>query len=203
MNLDFNQIINNIKFDYNSPVIISYLIISLIACFLNYLTRGKTNKLFFCNYRSSPLNPLTYIRLFSHCIGHKDWDHFISNFLYILLIGPMIEEKYGNINLIIMLLITSLIISLFNIIFHNYCITGASGNVYMLIVLSSFSNITEGKIPITLILILIFYITSEIRKSILEGNKKIYHDGHLLGAICGIIFGFYFLYFKKLPFKFF
>ena len=203
MNLDFNQIMNNIKFDYNSPVIISYLVISLIACFLGYITKGKTNKLLFCNYRSSPLNPLTYIRLFSHCIGHKDWDHFISNFLYILLIGPMIEEKYGNINLIFMFLITSLIISLFNIIFHNYCITGASGNVYMLIVLSSFSNITEGKIPITLILILIFYITSEIRKSILEGNKKIYHDGHLLGAICGIIFGFYFLYFKKLPFKFF
>ncbi len=203
MNLDFNQITNNIKFDYNSPVIISYLIISLIACLLNYITKEKTNKLLFSNYRSSPLNPLTYIRLFSHCIGHKDWDHFISNFLYILLIGPMIEEKYGSINLIAMLLITSLIISLFNIIFHNYCITGASGNVYMLITLSSFSNITEGKIPITLILILIFYITSEVRKSILEGNKKIYHDGHLLGAICGIIFGFYFLYFKYLPFKIF
>ena len=203
MNLNFNQILNNIKFDYNSPVIISYLVISLAACFFNYITKGKTNKLLFSNYRSSPLNPLTYIRLFSHCIGHKDWDHFISNFLYILLIGPMIEEKYGSINLIAMLLITSLIISLFNIIFHNYCITGASGNVYMLITLSSFSNITEGKIPITLILILIFYITSEIRKSILEGNKKIYHDGHLLGAICGIIFGFYFLHFKNLPFKIF
>ena len=95
---------------------------------------------------------------------------------------------------------TSLVISLFNIIFHNYCITGASGNVYMLIVLSSFSNITEGKIPITLILILLFYITSEIKKSLLEGNKKIYHDGHLLGALCGIIFGFYFLYFEAFPF---
>ena len=92
-----------------------------------------------------------------------------------------------------MLVITSIAIALFNIIFNNYTITGASGNVYMLIVLSSFSNLTEGKIPITLILILIFYIMSEIKKSILEGNKNIYHDGHLIGAICGIIFGFYFL----------
>ena len=187
-------------FDYNSPVIITYLIISLIACLLNAITRGKTNKLLFTNYRSSIWNPFTYIRLFTHSIGHKDWDHFVSNFLYILLIGPMIEEKYGSINLIIMFLITSLVISLFNIIFHNYCITGASGNVYMLIVLSSFSNITEGKIPITLILILFFYVSSEIRKSLLEGNKKIYHDGHLLGAICGILFGFYFLYNKTFPF---
>ena len=202
MNLNLNQMINNINIDYNAPVTISYLIISLIACFLNYITRGKTNELLFSNYRSSPLNPLTYFRLFSHCLGHKDWDHFINNFLYILLIGPMIEEKYESINLIAMILLTSLVIALFNVAFHNYRITGASGNVYMLIVLSSFSNITEGKIPITLILILLFYITSEIKKSLLEGNKKIYHDGHLLGALCGIIFGFYFLYHSQFPFFF-
>ena len=197
MKLDFN-----IQFDYNSPVIITYLIISLIALLLNYITKGKSNKLLFSNYRSSFLNPLTYVRLFTHSIGHKDWDHLVGNFLYILLIGPMIEEKYGSINLIIMLLGTSLIISLFNIIFNNYCITGASGNVFMLIVLSSFSNITEGKIPITLVLICLFYIVDEIKESIIEGNKKVYHDGHLLGAICGILFGFIFLYYPTLPIPF-
>ena len=190
----------NIKFDYNSPVIITYLVLSVIACFLNYITHGKSNKHLFTSYRSSPFNPLTYIRLFTHSIGHMDLSHLIHNFLFILLIGPMIEEKYGSINLIVMLLITSLIIGLFNTIFSNYSITGASGNVYMLIVLSSFSNISEGKIPITLILILIFYILSEFKSRIFEGNKKTYHTGHLLGALCGIGFGFYFLYFKTFPF---
>jgi len=190
----------NIQFDYNSPVILTYLFLSLGAWFLNHITRGKTNKLFFSCYRSSLLNPLTYIRLFTHAIGHKDLDHLIHNFLFILLVGPMIEEKYGSIPLIIMFAITSFVIALFNIIFNDYCILGASGNVYMLIVLSSFSNITEGKIPLTLILILIFYITGEIKKSILEGNKKVYHDGHLIGAICGILFGLYFLYLPTIPF---
>ena len=197
MNFQFQNI--NIQFDYNSPVILTYLFLSLGVWFLNSITRGKTNKLLFSSYRSSPLNPFTYIRLFTHAIGHKDLDHLIHNFLFILLVGPMIEEKYGSINLIIMLLITSLVIALFNLIFNDYCILGASGNVYMLIVLSSFSNITEGKIPLTLILILIFYVIGEIRKSLLEGNKKIYHDGHLLGALCGILFGFYFLYFSTFP----
>ena len=189
MNFDFNSI----KFDYNSIVIISYLLISLGAWLLNIITRGLSNKLLFTSYRSSPLNPLTYLRMFTHSIGHKDLDHLISNFLYILLVGPMIEEKYGSINLLVMLLITSLVIALFNIIFNDYIITGASGNVYMLIVLSSFSNISEGKIPITVILICIFYVISEIKKSLLEGNKKIYHDGHLIGALCGLIIGFLFL----------
>ena len=196
MNLDFQ--IHNINFDYNSLVIISYFLLSILAWILNTLTNGKTNKLFFSNYRSSPLNPLTYIRLFTHAIGHKDIDHLISNFLYILLIGPMIEEKYGSINLLIMLLITSLAISIFNILFHNYQILGASGNVYMLIVLSSFSNIQEEKIPLTLILIFIFYIISEIRKNRIEKNSKVYHEGHLIGALCGLIFGFLFLYYPNI-----
>ena len=191
------EFIKNLQFDYNSFVIITYLLLSVAAWFLNTLTHGKSNKLLFSSYRSSIFNPLTYVRLFTHSIGHKDWNHLVSNFLFILLIGPMIEEKYGSINLLCMLLLTSLIIGLFNSIFSNNAITGASGNVYMLIVLSSFSNITEGKIPITLLLILLFYITSEIGQSIKEGNKKVYHDGHLIGALCGILFGFFFLYYPN------
>ena len=115
MNLNFD--FSNIKFDYNSTVIITYLLISIGAWLLNILTRGKSNKLLFESYRSSPLNPMTYIRMFTHAIGHRDWDHLVGNFLYILLIGPMIEEKYGSINLTVMFLITSLVIALFNIIF--------------------------------------------------------------------------------------
>lgn len=189
MKFDFNSL----QFDYNSVVILTYLFISLGAWFLNTITRGGTNKLLFSNYRSSWLNPLTYVRLFTHSIGHKDWDHFVSNFLYILLIGPMIEEKYGSINLVIMFLITSLVIALYNIIFDNNIILGASGNVYMLIVLSSFSNISEGKIPLTVIMICIFYVIGEIKSSLLERNSKTYHDGHLIGALCGLLFGIFFL----------
>ena len=114
MNLNFD--LKNIKFDYNSKVIITYLIICLIAWLLNTITKGKTNKLLFENYRSSPFNPLTYVRLFTHSIGHRDWDHMVNNFLIILLIGPMIEEKYGSINLIIMFLQN------FLLPIHLYCL---------------------------------------------------------------------------------
>ena len=191
MNIDLA--IKNIKFDYNSKVIITYLLICIVAWILNTITHGKSNKALFESYRSSPLNPMTYIRMFTHCIGHKDWDHLVGNFLYILLIGPMIEEKYGSINLLIMFLITSLVIAIFNIIFSNYSILGASGNVYMLIVLSSFSNIQEGKIPLTVVLICIFYVIGEIKRTITERKSKVYHDGHLIGALCGLAFGIFFL----------
>ena len=33
-----------------------------------------------------------------------------------------------------------------------------------------------------------------------EGNKKIYHSGHLIGALCGLLFGFLSLYMPNLLF---
>ena len=114
----------------------------------------------------------------------------MNNFLYILLIGPMIEEKYGSKNLTIMILVTAIITGIINMIFTNKKILGASGIIFMLIVLSSFVNITTGKVPITLILICIFYVINEIISGIFK-KDDISHTGHLIGALCGFIFGFY------------
>ena len=86
------QVINYLS--YNSVIILSFFFISLFALILNYLTKGKSNILLFSSYRSSIFNPLTYLRLITHIFGHASWSHFMNNFLYILLIGPMIEEKY-------------------------------------------------------------------------------------------------------------
>ena len=114
----------------------------------------------------------------------------MNNFLYILLIGPMIEEKYGSINLIIMILSTAVITGILNTLFSKKRILGASGIVFMLIILSSFVNITTGKIPVTLILICIFYVVNEIISGIFK-KDDISHIGHLIGAVCGFVFGFY------------
>ena len=176
------------KLQYNSVLILSYFFISLIALIINKITQGKSNQLLFSSYRSSPLNPLTYIRFFTHALGHTGWHHFSSNFLTMLLIGPMIEEKYGTINLLIMMLITAGVTGIINTIFTNKKILGASGIVFMLIILSSFVNLEVGKIPITLILIFIFYIVNEILEGLFK-NDKVSHMAHLLGAVCGFVFG--------------
>lgn len=182
------EVINHLS--YNSVVILSFFFISLFSLVLNYLTKGKSNKKLFSSYRSNVLNLLTYVRLVTHIFGHADWNHFMNNFLYILLIGPMIEEKYGSVNLIIMILVTAIITGILNSLFSNKRILGASGIVFMLIVLSSFVNITTGKVPITLILICIFYVVNEIISGIFK-KDDVSHMGHLIGAICGFVFGFY------------
>ena len=126
-----------------------------------------------------------------HILQLNQYNLMLHNFLYILLVGPMIEEKYGSYNLIIMILITSFVTALVNIICSKKTIIlGSSGITYMMILLSSLVNIESGKVPITLILIFLFYIVGEIRDGI-NKRDKVSHMSHIVGSICGFIYGFY------------
>ena len=177
---------------YNSPVVLTFFFVSFFVLIINWITKGISNTLLFSTYKSSVLSPLTYIRLFTHCLGHMNWSHFMNNFLYILLIGPMLEEKYGSLNILIMILITALVTGIINSIIGKYQLLGASGMVFMFIILSSLVNLQSGKIPITLILIFIFYIANEIIAGIFK-KDNVSHLGHIIGAICGCIYWFYIL----------
>lgn len=175
-------------FQYNSQVILSYFFICLIVLMFSYITKEKSDR-FFSSGRSSLLNPLTYIGFITHIFGHSEWDHLAHNFILILLIGPMIEEKYGSILLLKMILICAVVIGVLNFIFSKKWIYGSSGILYMLIVLSSFVNIDGGKIPLTLVFICLFYVIGEVKSLIQRKKDNVSHLGHLIGAVCGLVFG--------------
>lgn len=178
-------------FDYNATVTLTMFFISLVVVGLNRISKGWFNKHLFSTQRGSWYNPFTYIRLFTHILGHKNWKHFANNYLKILLLGPLIEEKYGSINFLIMILVTALITGIVNLFKKNTNMKGASGIAFMLIVLSAFVNISGDKIPLTLVLIIIFYVIDEIKD--LRKKDSVAHYGHLVGALCGLVFGFWFL----------
>lgn len=178
------------KFDYNAPVILTYFFICFMILIIDKICKGKFSAIFFTTYKNdSLLNPLTYFKLISHSLGHADWNHLYSNFIKILLIGPLIEEKYGSLNLLVILILTSLIIGIVNKILGKGGILGASGIAYMLILLSSFVNIENGKIPITIALIIMFFVIDEVIKLFRRKKDGISHLGHVTGAICGLVFG--------------
>ncbi len=180
----------NKYFSYNSKVILSFFFISLALLIIDYILGHKLSK-FLSLRRGSIINPMTYIRMITNTLVSKDWNHFRSNFIYILLLGPMLEEKYGSITILKMILITSVVSSIIVLIFSDKGALGASDVTFMMIVLSSVVNIQGGKIPITLVLIVLFYVADEVVKQILHLNDNISHLAHLAGALCGFIFGFY------------
>lgn len=175
-------------FSYNSIVILSYFLISLLFLIFNILSKDKINNFLACR-RGNLINPMFYIRILLSSFCHQDWNHFKNNFLMILLIGPILEEKYGSMNLLYMLIITSVITGITHIIFYKTGTIGASDNVFMLVVLCSIVNLTTGKIPMTLVLILFFYVADEVF-NLFKRKDSISHDSHIVGAICGFIFGY-------------
>lgn len=177
------------KFQYNSPVILTMTLLSAIALLLNFITRGWTNTYIFSVYASGWTNPMTYVRLFTHVLGHADYSHFLGNFMYILLLGPLMEEKYGSRLLLKMIAITALVTGLIQVFIFKSALLGASGIVFMLILLSSFANYKKGSIPITLILVAILYLSGQIINAVVHPNDGISQMAHIVGGICGTAFG--------------
>ncbi len=133
-------------------------------------------------------NPVSVLTLFTHVLGHVSWEHLIGNLTFILLIGPIIEEKFGSKMTLLMMLFTAFMTGIFNIIFFHTGLLGASGEVFMMILLVSFTNSKSGEIPITFILIAILFIGKEVIQSL--QNDQISQFAHIMGGICGSIFGF-------------
>lgn len=178
------------KIHYNSPVILTFTIISFLVMILGNFTDHVSTNIFFTNFRTSFLDPIQYLRMISHVLGHASWEHYSANFLIILLLGPMLEEKYGSKSMIEMLFITALVTGLINVIAFNTGLLGASGIVFMFILLSSYANVRTGKIPLTLIIVIIIFLGREIVNGfVLRDN--ISQVTHIIGGLCGGIFGYY------------
>lgn len=175
---------------YNAPVILSFALISLLVLGLGTLTGGRSTKLLFCVYRSSLRDILTYPRFFLHVLGHSGYSHYISNMLLLLIVGPAMEEKYGSRNMLIFLAVTALVTGLSQFLFFpNSALMGASGIVFMLIMLSSLAGAQAGAIPVTLILVAVLYLGGEILDG-LRQTDQISQLTHIIGGVCGIVLGF-------------
>lgn len=178
------------KVSFNSPVILGFAAISFIALILGLVTGGWTNTMLFSVYRSSMLNPLTYIRFVGHIFGHAGWEHFMGNMMLILVVGPLLEEKYGSSNLLFVILAAALVTGIANFaLFPRVQLLGASGVVFALILLSSFTGLNEDGIPLTFILVAVLYIGQQIYQGIFV-DDNVSNLTHILGGLVGAGLGY-------------
>ena len=179
-----------IKISFNSPVVLGFSIVCLFTLILYYATGGLSNRILFSTYHSSLKSLLTYLRFIMHVFGHNGWEHFIGNIMYILLLGPILEEKYGSFVILEIIGLTALTTGLINyIFFRQNMLCGASGIVFAFIILVSFTNIKEGEIPLTVILIAVLFVGKEIYDGLLM-RDSISQLSHIIGGIIGAATGF-------------
>ena len=174
----------SIRLQYNAPVTLTFFFLSLASLVLGYLTNNWTTS------HSSMTDPRFYVRLLGHVLGHSGWNHFINNMLLFLVVAPPLEERYGSRTLLSGILMTALVSGILQcVLFPTSALLGASGIVFMLIMLSSLAGSKNGGIPITFILVGVLYLSQQVY-SIFFIQDNVANFMHIVGGICGTAFGF-------------
>ena len=181
-----------LKISYNAPVSLTFALLSLVALAANYFIPPDNwaNIHLFSVYRCSLADPLAWFRFFGHVLGHSGYAHYIGNILLILVLGPNLEDRFGSWNVLFAILLTALVSGLVQFIFFpGAALLGASGIVFMMILLSSFGGVRNGTIPVTLILVAVIYLGGELWDAIFV-DDNISQLTHIIGGLCGTALGF-------------
>lgn len=173
-----------LRITYNSPVVLTFTLAAVVVYILPNAVRDSW---FVARPHLDDIHG--YVGLVTYILGHGNWQHLLSNFMLILLIGPILEERHGSIALLVMILITAIVGGLANLVLSSTGLLGASGVVFMMILLASMANVRAGEIPLTLIIIAVVFMGGELVAEF-RANDGISHTAHLVGGATGAAFGF-------------
>ena len=110
--------------------------------------------------------------------------------MLILVVGPLLEEKYGSSNLLFVILATALVTGIVNYIFFPHVqLLGASGVVFAFILLSPFTGVKEGTVPVTLVLVALIYIGGQVYDGLFL-KDNVANLTHILGGLVGAGLGY-------------
>jgi len=86
--------------------------------------------------------------------------------------------------------LTAVVTALLNyILFPGIALCGASGVVFAFIILSSFTGFKEGEIPLTFILVAVFFIGQQILQGMFVADN-VSNMAHIVGGVVGGFLGY-------------
>lgn len=177
------------KLKYNAPVTLTFALVCAGTLVLNALTGGRSNALLFIAHRGPLASPLTWLRLFTHVLGHTSLDHYVSNMMLFLLLGPMLEEKYGSGDLALVIAVTAFVTGCVHCLISPAGLLGASGVVFAFIILASMTSFRAGEVPLTLVLVVVLYLGREVAAGLFT-QDNVSHLAHIVGGLSGGVCGY-------------
>ena len=195
---EHTEVRSKIRVTYNAPVTLTFVAVCTLIMLLDtyVFDRHLAAALFIIpggKYSGHPFDwraPLDYFRLFSHVFGHADWQHLIANMSLVLLLGPIIESRYGSRVLVLVITITALVTGVINACLITHPEMGASDVVFMMIMLASFTSFAKNEIPLSFILVFILYIGGQFFNFGTLQHNGISVIAHIAGGLCGSLFAF-------------
>lgn len=185
-----------LKFHYDSPVMLSFAFITLIIFVLDtFALKGKLKEMWlvtptaaggqfpfaFSDFRS-------ILRLFVHVFGYSQNEILICNLIFILLLGPQMEERYGSVIIGIMIFVSSLFSGVLNACFCKNAVCGAEPVVFMLILLWTMMQLSRSKISASAIAVIALFIAMLIFRK--NPNGVVGVAVIAAGGLCGSLFAF-------------
>lgn len=181
------------KIVFNAPTVLVFGMICVVVLLIGISTKGTSTENFFMTYHSSLKSPMTWVRFFTHVFGHASWEHLLGNISYILLLGPLLEEKYGSTRILGVIAITAFVTGIVNYIFFpSSALLGASGVVFAFIILSSITGFNDREIPLTFILVAVIYLGQQVYSGLFV-RDNVANFAHIIGGLVGAISGFFLL----------
>jgi hypothetical protein len=144
---------------FNCPITLAFLVVVFIV-HLAFQTNFSDlfHHLFSVSKPFDWANPSSYLSLLL-CVFSDDgrWQNISNPLFLIVLIGPIVEERVGPIQLVVAGIATTFITSLLHaILFSN--LYGPTCIAYMLVFMASYVNVKQGHTPLSFILVLVLVI---------------------------------------------
>ena len=139
------------SFRWNSPIILLFCVIVFFV-HLGYQTefRDFFDTLFSVPRRFEWSNPSHYLSLVLYIFGDKGtWKHISTSMLLVVIVGPIIESRFGSIQLISMIIFTAFIVGLIDVLLFRGGLYGPLCISYLFTFLATFVNVKKRDIPLT------------------------------------------------------
>lgn len=194
---------NSLKFIFDSPVVLVFSVVSAVIFISDLILKlNLSEKIFECpGAKSVPAfdfkSALSYVKLVIYPFGGENSTSFFLNIGFILLLGPVLEERYGSIMLALMIFITSLVGGVLTACVSTFGIYGCGGIVFMMIILSVLSVFIKKQLPVSWIFIFALYLALSLFSGkkisgfmpFMQNNVPVFIQ--LASGICGSLFGFF------------
>lgn len=184
----------NLKFSYDAPVTLSFVIVCVFFFLLNtfVIKNGALGKIL-----ASPTTqagtlpfivkqPLSYLRLLLYIFGSGEEVIYLTNLMIILMMGPAMEERYGSVIIGIMIFVSALFAGVLNACFCADSLVGAVPVVCMMIFLNAFMSFSKKTVPTTFLALIVFFGFFSIN----SGMSAIRLIICIAGGLCGSLFAF-------------
>ena len=185
-----------LKFVYDAPVMLTFALAVLVIFVLDtFVVKGKLAEKWLLSPTSAEgslpfaFSDFTSIfRLFLHVLGGRDIPFLICNLIFILLLGPEMEERYGSVIIGIMIFVAALFSGVLNACFCKIPVSGSEPVVFMLILRCAMMHLSRSTVSASaLVVIILFAVMLVLRKN---PNGVVGVVITLAGGLCGSLFAF-------------